>query len=205
MGKYEKYCAEMYLREDHPRRPGRAGTWIFGQEYEGQEYLKEAPNMMEVLVITGNYMMMNGFPEGFERKQYDMGDHKGGPYPKYNKNCDKTMLFCGTNSDNMRDLGAHIEFHLGEGSEEEVFEFDEPRAVFIPKGLRYGPIYVTKYHSDVMVINTYTVNTKKDADIVNDWGFVGDDAKIREVIGDDMEEYKKFYGTNPRTPLSKQL
>lgn len=203
MGKYENYCAEMYLREDRPRRPGRAGTWIFGQEFEGQEYLKEAPNMMEMLMITGNYMMMNGFPAGFERKQYNMGDHKGGPYPKYNMNCDKTMVFCGTNAEDMRDLGAHIEFHLGEGEEEEVFEFDEPRAVFIPKGLRYGPIYITNFHSNLLVINAYTVNTKKEADIVNAWDYIGDDAKINQVIGDDMEAYRNFYGKDPETPFSK--
>jgi hypothetical protein len=202
MGKSENLCAEMYLREDIPRRPGRAGTWIFGQEYEGQEYLEQAPNMVEILYITGNYMMMNGFPEGHEKKQYNMGDHEGGPYPKYNRGCDKSMVFCGTDCNNLRNLGAHIEFHLGEGEDEEVFEFDEPRTILIPKGVRYGPIYITGFQRDLMVINVYTVNTKADADIVNDWDFVGDSKKINEVIGDDKEAYETFYNTDPVTPLS---
>lgn len=202
MGKYERLCTEMYLREDNPPRPGRAGTYIFGEEYKGQPYLEEAPNMVEFMPITGNYMMMNGFPGGIERKKYDMGDHKGGPYPKYNHGCDKTMIFYGTDTANMRDLGAQIEFHLGEGEDEEVFVFDEPRSIFIPRNVRYGPIYITKFRRTVILVNVYDVNTKEKADIENAWDFVGDDAKMAEVIGDDMALYKSFYGNNPKTPLN---
>ena len=32
MSDLKNNCIEMYLREDIPRRPGRAGTWILGQE-----------------------------------------------------------------------------------------------------------------------------------------------------------------------------
>lgn len=202
MGKYAEFCVKMFLREDNPPRPGRAGTFIFGEEYKGQDYLPDAPNMVEFMPITGNYMMMNGFPNGIERKIYDMGDHKGGPYPKYNHGCDKTMLFFGTDTNNMNDLGAHIEFHLGEGDDEEIFEFNEPRSIYIPKGVRYGPIYITKFHRVVLLVNVYTVNTKEAADIVNDWKFIGDDRKMQEVIGDDLELYKSFYGNNPKTPLN---
>ena len=202
MGKYAKNCVKMYLREDDPPRPGRAGTFIFGEEYKGQDYFKEAPNMVEFMPITGNYMMMNGFPSGFERKIYDMGDHKGGPYPKYNYGCDKTMFFFGTDTANINDLGAHIEFHLGEGEDEEVFEFDEPRSIFVPKGVRYGPVYITKFRHPLLLFNVYTVNTKEAADIVNDWNFIGDDSKMQEVIGDNLELYKSFYGKNPKTPLN---
>jgi hypothetical protein len=202
MGKYSNNCVKMYLREDDPPRPGRAGTFIFGEEYKGQDYFKDAPNMVEFMPITGNYMMMNGFPKGFERKIYDMGDHKGGPYPKYNHGCDKTMLFFGTDPDKMNDLGAHVEFHLGEGEDEEVFEFDEPRSIFVPKGVRYGPIYITKFHRTLILFNVYTVNTKEAADIANDWDFIGDDSKMQDVIGDNIELYKSFYGSNPQTPFN---
>ncbi|MDR1533469.1 MAG: hypothetical protein LBS62_15035 [Clostridiales bacterium] len=201
MGKYEQYCVEMFLREDNPRRPGRAGTWIFGQEFKGQQYLKEAPNMVEILHITGNYMMNNGFPSGFQKRTYNMGDHKGGPYPKYNRGCDKTMIFYGTNSDNMRDLGAHIEFHLGEGADEEVFSFDEPRSIFIPQNVRYGPIYITKFRSALFVLNVYTVNSKAEAQVENDFDFVGDDAKLQEVIGNSVEAYRSFWGSDPVDPM----
>jgi len=205
MGKYEHLCDPMFLREDNPKRPGRAGTWIFGQEFQGQKYLEEAPNMVEVLHITGNYMMMNGFPEGFKRRTFNMGDHKGGPFPKYNRGCDKTMIFVGTNGNDMRDLGAHVEFHLGEGEDEEVFEFDEPRSILVPKDVRYGPIYFTNYHSDLLCINVYTVNTKALARMENDWEFVGDDAKMKEVIGNDVEMYRGFYGSDPVDPMGSAV
>ncbi|MBU3877604.1 hypothetical protein HGO97_017515 [Faecalicatena sp. AGMB00832] len=203
MSNLKNNCIEMYLREDIPRRPGRAGTWILGQEFKEQEYFEEAPNMVEILMITGNYMMMNGFPEGFQKRTYNMGDHKGGPFPKYNKGCDKTMIFSGTNMEDLRDLGAHVEFHLGEGEDEVVFEFDSPRAVFIPQNVRYGPIYITDFKSDVMVTNVYTVNSKAAAQVVNDFEFVGDDAKIKKVIGNDLEAYKKFYGSDPVVPMEE--
>ena len=201
MGKYA-YCADdMFLREDHPRRPGRAGTWIFGQEIIGQEYVKEAPNMAEMLYITGNYMMMNGFPEGIARRTFNMGDHKGGPFPKTNHGCNKTMIFCGTDCDDLHDLGAHVEFHLGQGKDEEVFEFDQPKAILIPKGVRYGPIYITKFRRPLIVFNMYDVNTKEACKIEDDWDFVGDEAKMKEVIGDDMEQYRKFFGSDQENPF----
>lgn len=201
MKKYENNCIEMFLREDKPRRPGRAGTWIFGQEFKGQAYFKEAQNMVEILPVTGNYMMMNGFPAGFQKRTYNMGDHKGGPFPKYNRGCDKIMIFTGTDMDNLRDLGAHVEFHLGEGEDEQVFEFDEPRVIFIPKNVRYGPIYITQFRKNLVVTNVYTVISKEAADIVNDFEFVGDEKKIQEVIGDNLQMYKDFYGSDPVDPM----
>jgi hypothetical protein len=197
MGKFSRNCVEMLLREDKPPRPGRAGTLIFGQEYEWQNYLEEAPNLVEILPITGNYMMMNGFPSGVEKKQYNMGDHKGGPYPKYHYGADKTMIFYGTVASNIKDLGAHVEFHMGEGEDAEVFDFDEPRAIFIPRGTRYGPIYITNFRHNLIIVNVLTVNSKNAAETKNDWNYIGDDKKIKEVIGDDMEMYKIFYGSDP--------
>ena len=201
MGKYA-YCADdMFLREDNPKRPGRAGTWIFGQELIGQEYMKEAPNMSEILYITGNYMMMNGFPEGIARRTFNMGDHKGGPFPKTNHGATKTMIFVGTDCDDLHDLGAHVEFHLGEGEDEEVFEFDEPKAILIPKNVRYGPIYITKFRKPLICFNMYDVITKEACQIEDHWDFIGDEEKMKEVIGDDMEQYKKFFGTDQVNPF----
>jgi hypothetical protein len=199
MGKYEGNCIEMLLRQDNPPRPGRAGTLIFGQEFKDQDYFKESPVLVEIMPFTGNYMMMNGFPEEIQKKIYTMPDgHKGGPYPKYNMNADKLMFFAGSDPSNMNDLGAHVEFHLGEGDDEEVFEFDEPRCVFVPKGVRHGPIYITKFRRNLTMFVVFTQPSKLLCGIENDWNYVGDDKKIREVIGDDMELYKQFYAENPK-------
>jgi hypothetical protein len=199
MGKYEGNCVEMLLRQDNPPRPGRAGTLIFGQEFKDQDYFKDSPVLVEIMPFTGNYMMMNGFPEEIQKKIYTMPDgHKGGPYPKYNMNADKLMFFAGSDPSNMNDLGAHVEFHLGEGEDEEVFEFDEPRCVFVPKGVRHGPIYITKFRRNLTMFVVFTQPSKLLCGIENDWDYIGDEKKIREVIGDDMELYKQFYAENPK-------
>ena len=199
MGQYASNCVEMLLREDNPRRPGRAGTYIFGQEFKDQPFFEQTPVLTEFMPITGNYMMMNGFPKELEQRVYTMKDgHKGGPFPKYNNAAHKIMSFYGTDFDNLRDLGAHIEFHLGEGADEEVFHFDEPRTIFVPTGVRHGPIYITNFRRPLVMVCVFTQNSKQKCDIVNDWDYKGDDAKIKEVIGDDMALYKSFYAENPR-------
>jgi hypothetical protein len=142
---------------------------------------------------------MNGFPTEVEKKVFTMADgHKGGPFPKINRNADKAMIFYGSDPNNLNDLGAHIEFHLGEDENEEVFEFDEPRCVYVPKGVRHGPIYITKFRRVVTMFVVFTQPTKLACDIVNDWEYVGDQKKIHEVIGDDMEVYKSFYAVDPK-------
>jgi hypothetical protein len=199
MGKYAKNCVKMFLRQDNPPRPGRPGTFIFGQEYKDQDYFKDTPNLVEIMPFTGNYMMMSGFPQGIDKKIYTMPDgHQGGPYPKYHHKADKMMFFCGTDMDNLNNLGAHVEFHLGEGDDEEVFEFDEPRCVFVPRGVRNGPIYITKFQRNLILFVVWTVPTKVGCGTVNDWNYVGDNKKIKEVIGEDIESYKKFFAENPK-------
>ena len=199
MGQYASNCVEMLLREDNPRRPGRAGTYIFGQEFKDQPFFEQTPVLTEFMPITGNYMMMNGFPKELEQRVYTMKDgHKGGPFPKYNNAAHKIMSFYGTDFDNLRDLGAHIEFHLGEGADEEVFHFEEPRTIFVPSGVRHGPIYITKFRRPLVMVCVFTQNSKQKCDIVNAWDYKGDDAKIKEVIGDDMALYKSFYAENPK-------
>jgi hypothetical protein len=199
MGKYDQNCVEMLLREDRPRRPGRAGTYIFGQEFVDQPYFEATPVLTEIMSITGNYMMMSGFPAGFERKVYTMRDgHKGGPFPKYNMGADKLMIFAGSDPEDLTDLGAHVEFHLGEGADESVFEFDQPRAVFVPRGVRHGPVYITRFRRNLTMFVVLTQPSKAAADIVNDWDYVGDEAKIAQVVGGDVEAYRRFFGEDPK-------
>ena len=74
MGKYSYCCGEMFLREDNPRRPGRAGTWIFGQEFKGQAYMEQAPNMVEILGIMGS-------PRAFKREAMTWATIRAVPFP----------------------------------------------------------------------------------------------------------------------------
>lgn len=194
MGKYANNCVTMYLRKDNPPRPGRAGTFVFGQQQ-----FQDANQYFNIQIITGNHMMMNGFPHSIEKKVFTMPDgHQGGPYPKWNQNADEMMLFYGTDPNNINDLGAHVAFHLGEGDDKEIFEFDEPRCIFIPQGVKHGPIYITKYRRDLIIFKVFTQPSPEACNIVNDWNYVGDDRKLQEVIGDDIQSYKVFYSEDPK-------
>jgi hypothetical protein len=175
MERYASNCVKMYLKTDKPPIPGKSPVLMFGQDY-----FKDATNWVEITTVTGNFMMMEGTPKSAEKIIHVGPDgHKGGPYPKWNRNADKMMFFSGTDSTNLNDLGAQVEFHLGEGEDEEVFEFDEPRCVFIPKGVRHGPIYVTKFRRNLIIFAVLAAPTREAAGIVTDFDYIADEGKLR--------------------------
>ena len=55
--------------------------------------------------------------------------------------CDEIFLFLGTNPENIMDLGAEVEFWLGEGEETEKIAINSTSLVFVPKGLLHMPIF----------------------------------------------------------------
>jgi hypothetical protein len=54
---------------------------------------------------------------------------------------DEIFLFLGTNPKDANDLGADVEFWLGEGEQTEKIAINTSTFVFIPKGLVHMPIY----------------------------------------------------------------
>jgi hypothetical protein len=173
IGKYANNCVKMFLRPDNPPRPGRTPVFLFDREY-----FKDTPYFVEILTITGNVSMMQGTPKGSEKVVHIMsGGFKGGPYPKTNRKADEMLFFYGTDSNNLNDLGAHVEFHLGKGNDEEVFEFDEPRCVFVPRGVRHGPLYFTQFHRNFIIFDLITAPTRLAADQVTDFSFTAEDGK----------------------------
>jgi hypothetical protein len=168
MGKYEDRCVEMYEKKDNPPLPGKSSVLMFGQDH-----CKEAANWVEIITVTGDFMMMEGTPEGSEKIIHIGRDgHRGGPYPKWIYNADKMMFFYGTDPDNINDLGAHVEFHLGRGSEEEILKFEHPRCVFIPRGLRHGPVFVRNFHRNLIIFSVLTAPTREAAGIVTDFDYI---------------------------------
>jgi len=154
----------------------------------GQDFFKEATNWVEITTVTGNHMMMEGTPEGTEKIIHVGADgHRGGPYPKWHHNTDKMVFFYGTDPDDLDHLGAHVEFHLGEGEDEEVFEFDSPRCVYIPKGVRHGPIYITRFQRNLIMFVVLAAPTREAAGIVTDFEYIADEKKCQEVIGEAVE------------------
>jgi hypothetical protein len=164
----------MFLKEPKPPEPGKSSVFMFGQDH-----FKGADHWIEIWTVTGNHAMMQGTPNGAEPIIHIGPDgHRGGPYPKYHHNADNLMIFYGTDPENLKDLGAHVEFHLGEGIDEEVFEFDQPRCIFIPKGVRHGPLYVTKFCRNFMIMDILTAPTRQLAGTDNDFDYVADDSKL---------------------------
>jgi hypothetical protein len=201
MGEYSNNCVKMFLKQANPPKRGRAGTFYFGSDPLecGDQAYKDATHFAIIKNIVGNHMMMNGFPKGFKKHIESFPDgHEGGPYPKTHRKADNLMFFVGTDPNNINDLGAHVEFHMGQGEDEEVFEFDEPRCVFIPKGVRHGPVYVTKFHRNFIVFDLHTAPNRVATDTIQDTEYVADDKKLHEVIGGDVLKYKEFFPENPK-------
>ncbi len=139
----------------------------------GQDFFRNATNWVEAWIVTGDYSLMEGTPEGADKIVHIGPDgHKGGPYPKRRQNADETIFFFGIDPANLNDLGGHVEFHLGEGEDEQIFEFDEPRGVFIPKGVRFGPIFITGVYRNMMVFDVLSTASRTDAATVNDFDYV---------------------------------
>lgn len=173
MGKYSNNCVTMILKEPRPPEQGKSSVFMFGQDC-----FKDAGHWIEIWTVTGNHAMMQGTPRNAEPIIHVGPDgHRGGPYPKYHHNADNLMFFYGTEPDNLTDLGAHVEIHLGQGEDEEIFEFDQARCIFIPKGVRHGPLYVTKFRRNFVIMDILTAPTRQLAGTDNDFSYFADEAK----------------------------
>lgn len=169
MGKYEKYLIKDCGNAE--RMPIFEGQPVFTYGGEGFE---EAPYHMEVSFITKDGEFMPGTDKGEEKiisGHYD--GYYDGPYPRYAMNCDRIFLFYGTNTKDMRDLGAHVSFTMGDGirDEMETFEFDRPMSVFVPRRVRFGPIKVTDFRTNICVLDILTVPTVAEAVIRPDFTY----------------------------------
>jgi hypothetical protein len=162
------HLVEMHLKDPQPPEPGKSAVWMYGRDY-----FPDANHWVETWMVTGDHTMMPGTREG-EEKIIHLGPdgHQGGPYPKYHHGADNLMLFVGTDPEHPRDLGAHVEFHLGEGEEEQVFHFDEPRAIAIPRGVRHFPMIVTGLRRPFLITDILTAPTRQAAGTETDFSFV---------------------------------
>jgi hypothetical protein len=177
MGKYANNCVKMLVNYQGHNLPGRADVFNFCQEG-----FKAAPLFIQLFTITSNFAHQEGIPKGAPKHVDTMPDgHIGGPYPKYHRKADNMTFFYGTDPTNSNDLGAHVEFHVGEGKDEEVFEFDEPRCVFIPKGVRHGPLYVTKFRRNFIIVDVHTAPSREACGNDYDWNYIADEKKLEEV------------------------
>ncbi|MCD8106143.1 MAG: hypothetical protein LUF35_14390 [Lachnospiraceae bacterium] len=169
MGKYDKYLVKDCGSESRTPIFGTAPVYTYGGEG-----FDEAPCHIEFSFITKDGEFMPGTDKG--EGKVITGHYDGyydGPYPRYTMNCDRIICFYGTNMENMRDLGAHVSFTMGDGIRDEMqtFEFDEPMSVFVPKAVRFGPIKVTGLRSNVVVADILTVPTVAEAAVRPDFTY----------------------------------
>ena len=173
--------------------PGRSHVYVYGAEW-----YDNVPIYVELYTIIGNHLQFQGIPKGqqkiitYKRADNGMADgHVGGPYPKWNRDCEEMVFFYGTDPDNPMDLGATVEFHLGEGEDEEVFTFDTPKCVFIPCNVKYGPIYIYNHHRNLVEAMVLTQGTRVACQTCSDLEFTADVEHIKELgCIDALEGYK---------------
>lgn len=67
--------------------------------------------------------------------------------------CDQFILFAGTNLDNLEEFGAEIELTLGPEGTKQVIT--EPKLVYIPAGLTYGPLTFKKVTAPTVYMNYF--------------------------------------------------
>ena len=61
--------------------------------------------------------------------------------PPHKHNCDELFIFLGSNPDDRMDLGADVEYWLGEGEDTEKITFNTTTLIYVPKGLLHMPIF----------------------------------------------------------------
>lgn len=61
--------------------------------------------------------------------------------PPHRHDCAEFFIFMGTNPEDRDELGAEIEFWMGEGEATEIIRIDTSGLVFVPKGLVHLPLF----------------------------------------------------------------
>jgi hypothetical protein len=160
-------CVELFLKAPEPPEPGRSGVLMFGADH-----FPAATHWVESWMVTGNHTMMPGTPAGAPKTIHLGPDgHRGGPYPKFHHAAENMMFFYGTDPARPDDLGAHVEFHLGQDEHERVFHFDAPRCVVIPPGVRHFPMVVSRFRRPFMVVDVLVAPTRQAAGTETDFSY----------------------------------
>lgn len=175
MGKFEKYVSPMFLRQDEVKRPNRPGTWIFGQEYRFlKEYCPFTPCLVEYIPLKpadraamAKFSGMDPDSKEIEQPKFHTANverdgHKGGGFKgQIRHEAEMLWIFLGTDPENPKDLGCTIEFHVGLDDDEEVFTFNEPCCVHVPRGLANTGMKILDQVRPIININVFDQPTKE--------------------------------------------
>lgn len=116
-------------------------TWFSTTTY------KDANTIVEGSVISGDTFVGRGseWPPklGDTSENEDLVVGRGLDWPPHKHDYEEIFTFWGTNPDNILDLGADVEFWLGEDDDLEVIEFSSSVCIYVPVGMAHFPMRVT--------------------------------------------------------------
>ena len=92
----------------------------------GKEIIPNAITGLESGIISGDFTVGTGREPGLAPHKHD--------------DFDEMFLFMGTNPNDIEDLGADVEFWLGEDDELEKIEINTSTCIFVPAGLAHFPM-----------------------------------------------------------------
>lgn len=113
---------------------GSPDPWWYYQEGFDRTSIREILAMTDTTVPAG----CHGFPVTLAFKV--KADDKVGRPPYRHDDSDEFIGYCTTDPYQPDDLGAEIEFQIGD----EIHVITQPCYVYIPKGVTYGPVFVRK-------------------------------------------------------------
>jgi hypothetical protein len=126
--------------------------------------LKGAKTIVEGSVISGNVFVGRGreWPPkiGDTSEDEDLVVGRGLDWPPHKHDYEEIFVFWGTNPDNIMDLGADVEFWLGEDDELEKIEFSSSVCIYVPVGMAHFPMRVTNC-TRPFIITVIMPNTTK--------------------------------------------
>jgi uncharacterized RmlC-like cupin family protein len=97
--------------------------------------IKEGNSIIEYGIISGDVTIGDGYVTEPHKHDYE-----------------EIFLFLGTDTKNTSDLGAEVEFWLGEGEEREKVVFTTSSSIYIPPGLAHFPQVWKNVKRPVMTI-----------------------------------------------------
>jgi hypothetical protein len=100
-----------------------------------KDFVNEADSIVEYGIVSGDMTIGDGSFVNPHKHDYE-----------------EIFLFLGTDPKNPRDLGAEIEFWVGEGENLEKIEFNTSSSIYIPPGLAHFPQIWRNVKSPVMTV-----------------------------------------------------
>jgi hypothetical protein len=152
-GKYGTYFSEIDIKSlpVYPKHKGKAARVMF---YDGSVN-PEAPHCIDCHLIYGAGI---GFGLGDEKKLPLLPDGLTDectsyePFLPHMHPFYQTYSFIPSDNNNLPYLGGTVEFHIGQGKEQEVYTITKATTILIPRDTVHLPLYVKEVHKPFAIL-----------------------------------------------------